>query len=117
MTPEKWEKLIYQVEEKFGIDKRYAEDFEVSETSVGEKIMGKKEIIEFKGPLGQIKLEKISQPRVVDKKVLHTKRIGGRTAVDYVYSDEDEVCQLKIYKRNEADKEWEEISPATMGIS
>ena len=115
MTDERWEKLIYQVEEKFGIDKRYTEDFVVAETQAEKKIMGRKEIIEFKGPLGRIKLEKISRPRIIDKKVLHTKRIGGRMAVDYIYSDENEISQLKIYKQSNG--EWEEISPEMMGIN
>lgn len=115
MNPERWEKIIYQVEEKFGINKRYTEDFEVAQTISGEKIMGKKEIIEFKSPLGQIKLEKISRPRIIDKKVLHSKRIGSQTAVDYLYSDKEEVSQLKIYKQNNG--EWEEVSPEMMGIS
>ncbi len=115
MNPTKWENLIYLVEERFGIDKKYSEDFEVAETSAGEKIIGQKEIVEFKGPLGRIKLEKISRPRVIDKKVLHTKRIGGKTAVDFVYSNSEPVVELKIYKE-EVNGEWEEISPETMGL-
>ncbi len=95
-------------EEKFGIDKEYAEDFEVAETSTGEKIIGQKEIVEFKSPLGQIKLEKISRPRVIDRKVLHTKRVGGKIAVDFVYSDEEKVVEVKIYKKDE-NGEWIEI--------
>ena len=113
MNPNKWENLIYLAEEKFGIDKQYAEDFVVAETSMGKKIMGRKEIVEFNSPLGRIRLEKVSRPRVIDKKVLHTKRIGGKTAVDFVYSEEDLVVEIKIYKQK-SDADWEEINPEAM---
>jgi len=115
ISPRKWENLIFLAEEKFGIDKKYKEDFEVSELSSGEKIMGQREIVEFESPLGRIKLEKNSRPKVIDKKVLHTKRIGGRVAVDFVYSDEEKVEELKIYRLK--NDEWAEISPEDMGIT
>lgn len=116
ISPNKWENLVFLAEEKFGIDKRYKEKFEVAETSSGKKIMGEKEIVEFKSPLGRIRLEKVSRPKVIDKKVLHAKRIGSRVAVDFVYSDEEKVVELKIYKQG-PNGAWEEISPETMGIS
>ena len=116
MNPSKWENLIFLAEEKFGIDKKYKEDFEVAELSTGEKIMGQRQMVEFQSPLGRIKLEKNSRPKVIDKKVLHTKRIGGRVAVDFVYSEEEKVENLKIYRLNE-DKQWVEIRPEDMGIT
>ena len=116
MNPSKWENLIFLAEEKFGIDEKYKEDFEVAELSTGEKIMGQRQIVEFQSPLGRIKLEKNSRPKVIDKKVLHTKRIGGRVAVDFVYSDEERIENLKIYRLNE-DKQWVEIKPEDMGIT
>ena len=115
MNSRKWENLIFKVEENFGIDKQYEKSFEVTQKHDGQKIMGKKEIIEFKGPLGLMKLEKISQPRVVGQKVLSSKRIGGKVAVDFVYSDTDEVFKFNIYKKEQGG-EWEEVRPETMGI-
>jgi len=116
MNPSKWENLIFLAEEKFGIEKKYKEEFEVAELSTGEKIIGQRQIVEFESPLGRIKLEKNSRPKIIDKKVLHTKRIGGRVAVDFVYSDEEKVEDLKIYRQNK-DKQWVEIKPEDMGIT
>lgn len=116
MNPNKWENLIFMAEEKFGIDKKYVEDFEVAELSNGEKIKGQKEVVEFKSPLGVIKLEKIKRPKVIDKKILCSKRIGGRTAVDFVYSKDEEVEEIKIYKQSPTG-EWEEMNPANMGFT
>ena len=49
MTDEKWEDLIFMIKEKFGMDKRRTED---SKDGVGSV-----EIIEFKGPLGKMKMD------------------------------------------------------------
>jgi len=114
MNANKWENLIFLAEEKFGLEERYVEDFELAELSTGEKIMGQREIVEFKSPLGRIKMEKTSRPKVIDKKVLHTKRIGGKIAVDFVYSPDEKVEELKIYKLEE-NGEWMEINPEFIG--
>ncbi|MDA2922956.1 hypothetical protein MYX07_06865, partial [Patescibacteria group bacterium AH-259-L07] len=95
---------------------QFSEDFVVSENSRGEKVMGKREVVEFEGPLGKMRLEKVTRPRVIDKKVLHAKRIGSAVAVDYIYSSDDPVIELTIYKERE-DGEWEEVSPESMGIT
>lgn len=116
MNIQKWENLIFKVEENFGIDRQYQEEFEVAETSDGHKIKGHKEIIEFEGPLGQMKLEKVSQPRVISKKVLSSRRVGGRVAVDYIYSDQDQTFKFNIYRKRSAGDDWEEVLPETMGI-
>ncbi|MDA2936561.1 hypothetical protein MYX06_05070 [Patescibacteria group bacterium AH-259-L05] len=131
VSPNKWEQLVFLAEEKFGIDNQFSEDFVVSENSRGEKVMGKREAVEFEGPLGKMRLEKITRPRVIDKKVLSRKRIGSGVTVDYIYSDDDPVVELKIYRnrapqnpvtrsahnKNREDGEWEEVSPESMGIS
>jgi len=116
MNPSKWEKLVFLAEENFGIDKKEKQEIEVDELSNGEKIMGEEEIIEFKSPLGKIRIEKISRPKVVDKKVLRAKRIGSNAVVDYVYSPDEKTVEMKIFKQAE-DGEWQEISPEKMGFN
>lgn len=109
MNPNKWEEIIYQIEEKFGIDNHQTENFVVAEQHDGRKIMGQKEIIEFNGPLGKMKLEKVSQPKVIDKKVLSSRRIGGKAAVDYVYSEDEKSEYIKIYRLDEISQQWIEM--------
>lgn len=116
MNSRKWENLIFKVEEKFGVKEKYEEQFEFAEKHNGEKIMGRKEIIEFEGPWGLMKLEKISQPRIVDKKILSSRRIGGKVAVEFIYSDTDEVFKFNIYKKEREEDKWIEVLPETMGI-
>jgi hypothetical protein len=110
MNPNKWDDIIFQIEEKFGIEKHFFEDFVVAEQSDGKKIMGKKEIIEFKGPLGKMRIEKISRPKIIDKKVLASRRIGSKAVVEYIYSNEEFVDQIKIYRFDDATNNWQEIT-------
>lgn len=106
---EKWEKLIFLVEEHCRVIERKAEDFEVSRTNTGQSIMGQREFLEFESPLGKMKLERVIKPKVLDKKVLATKRIGGRVAVDYIYSPEEFVSEIKVYRWDDKEGLWQEI--------
>lgn len=108
MNDSQWENLIYKIEERFGINERYTEDVVINESSSGQKIMGKLETIEFSSPLGKMKLARTTRPRVLDKKTAYSRRIGGRVAVDYVYSDDQTVSRVKAYKQDEQGQ-WQEI--------
>ena len=106
MTDEKWEKLIFMVEEKFGILKR--EKKEIEEEGGGEV-----ESVEFNGPLCKMKIERILHPRIIDKKVHYSRRIGSESKVDYIYSDTEKVQRLKVYKWSLDQNDWEEITNST----
>lgn len=109
MTDEKWENLIFMIEEKFGVVQRKKEKIEVAQTSTSQPVLGEKESIEFDSPQGRMKLERTARPKVLDKKVLSTKRIGGRVAVDYVYSQEEKTYRVKLYRFNEKENNWQEV--------
>lgn len=109
MNDARWENLIFMIEEKFGILERKKENIEVAKTSQGEIIFGEKESLEFNSPKGRMKVERIARPKIIDKKVLSTKRIGGKVAVDYVYSQEEKTYEIKLYRLNK-NNEWEEIN-------
>lgn len=109
MNPEKWEDLIDLVEEKFGIDDHHTESFVVEETHDGKQIMGEKEVLEFNGPLGKTRVERTSQPKLMDKKVMASKRIGSKSVIDYVYSPTEKSEHIKFYHWEEAMGQWTEI--------
>ncbi len=91
------------IEENFGILNRAKEDLP---EEVGS---GEKEIVEFKGPLGRMKLERLVRPLVLGKKTIYSKRGGSKTTVDYVYSDSETTTALKAYRFDEALDYWQEI--------
>ena len=103
MSPEKWENLIDDIKDKFEVEKH---DKEHLDEQGGTDI----EFIIFKSPLGRVKLEFITKPVVLDKKVTYSRRIGSETTVDYVYSEDEKTNRLVAYKWNEIDKDWVEIN-------
>jgi hypothetical protein len=108
MDDQKWERLTFLIEQRCKILLHRKEGFEIAKTSTGQPIMAEREFIEFESPLGKMKLEKILKPKVIDKKVLSSKRIGGRVAVDYVYSSEEFVSEIKIYCWDNQKESWQE---------
>ncbi len=106
----KWEKIIYQIERRARIINSKTEEFDVDVLSGGRVIKGTKDVIEFKGPKGKMKIEKITKPRVIGKKVISTRRIGGRVAEDFVYSEDEKVEVYKIYRWDKNASDWVEVS-------
>lgn len=107
MTQERWEEIKEKIESKFKIIEKNVETLENK---------GTKEIIEFEGPLGKIKLEFVNQPKVLDKKTQYSNRIGGQINVEYIYSDSEMNSYLKVYRQDEIG-EWEEIKQTEFYIN
>jgi hypothetical protein len=114
MTQERWDNLTEMIEAKFGIDERHTEELDLGEDAAKKPIKGEKEVIEFQGPMGKMKLERITKPLVLDKKTRYTRRIGSQTKVDYVYSETEKTHRLKVYRF--INEEWEEVKADTFGI-
>lgn len=98
MQDEKWQDIIGRV----------LDDFEVleHETQELEEGRGSVEYIVFNGPLGKMKLERISRPLILDKKVIGSKRIGSDTHVEYVFSDTEKTHAFNAYKWDDAQDDW-----------
>jgi hypothetical protein len=107
MQDTKWDNLIFLIEENFGIKNRGKKEIEVNQDNKGESVMGELETIEFETPQGTMKIERIGRPKVLDKKVLSTKRIGGKVAVDYIYSPDEKSYEVKLYRLNGND--WQGV--------
>lgn len=102
MTNEKWIDILANIKEKFDI---IEEGSEKIEDEGGVNI----EFIIFKSPMGKIRLEFITKPVVLDKKVMFSNRIGSESKVEYIYSDNEYQNKLNAYKWNEKDDEWIEL--------
>jgi hypothetical protein len=106
MTPEKWEQIVGEIKDKFQVESHEKEHLE---DEGGTDV----EIIVFQGPLGEMKLEFITKPQVIDKKTNYSSRIGSDTNVQYVYSETEKSSQLHAYKWNNDDQNWVEIDAAS----
>lgn len=103
MNDDRWQDILLKVKENFGIDNQ--ETRELSE----EEGLGEMESVEFNGPLGKMKLERTTQPLVLDRKSIGSKRIGSDKVIQYTYSDTEKFHKFKAYKWNDAQNDWEEM--------
>ncbi len=99
MTDEKWETLVEQIQRKFGIEAR-TQNEPVEDAGV-------REIVVFKTPAGKMKLERISRPIVIDKKIHYSKRAGSGRTVEYTYSPTEKSHRERLYRWTGS--EWEEL--------
>lgn len=97
------------VKEKFPPADLSEEQIEIGQDKHNNPVKGKIERIEFTGPLGKMKLERTTKPKVLDKKTLYSNRAGSDMRVEYEYSPDETVQFMKAYRWNEAGEEWTEI--------
>lgn len=102
MTNEKWQSITGHIKDNFEVED---EGNEHVDEDGGIDI----EYMVFKGPLGTMRLEYITQPVILDKKTNYSKRIGSETDVKYIYSETEKTSKMLAYKWNEDDEEWMEI--------
>lgn len=103
MQPDKWEQIKGQIKDSFG------DGVEESAVELPEPEVGTKETVVFKGPLGRMKLEYYTRPVVLDKRTHGSRRIGSQTAVEYVYSRDQHIHSLKVFKWDNAQDDWLEL--------
>jgi hypothetical protein len=99
MTDDKWELLLEQIQRKFGIEARTQN--EPAEEG------GVREVVVFRSPGGKMKLERVSRPLVLDKKVHYSKRMGSGRNVEYVYSPNEKTHRERLFRWTGT--EWSEI--------
>ncbi|OGY48484.1 MAG: hypothetical protein A3J65_01170 [Candidatus Buchananbacteria bacterium RIFCSPHIGHO2_02_FULL_45_11b] len=104
MTDERWENIIDRIKDNFELTDRHAEDLPEKDGR------GTAEIVEFIGPLGKMKLERTTQPLLLGKKTLGSKRIGSQTTVEYLYSDTETTHRFRVFRYDEVNDNWQEMA-------
>lgn len=99
MQQDRWREVVGQIKDNFAVEEH---EIIESEAGAGETT----EVIIFNGPLGRLKLAFNSRPKVIDKKVSYSNRIGSESVVEYVYSPTEKIHQLLVYRWSEADDDW-----------
>lgn len=102
MSPEKWAEFKARIKEGF-------KDVEITNGKLPEPQVGEAETVLFTGHLGRMKLEYITKPVLLDKKTHGSRRIGGDTSVEYIYSETEFTHQLRAYVWNDEQDDWVEI--------
>lgn len=103
MTLDKWIDIKYLVETKFSVEEQgqyFSEEYGGTET----------EYIVFEGAIGRVKLEFCSKPKVIDKQVNYSNRIGSDVNIEYNYSETEKNYQLSAYRWSDDEDSWIPLS-------
>lgn len=103
MNDEKWYDLKEKVKEKFSDYQQSVLDTS-REDDTGSQIPETTERLEFTSPLGEMRLERITHPKIIDKKAHYHKGSGG-AKVEFILSPDEVTHKLNIYKKDETG-EW-----------
>ncbi len=101
MHDEKWYYLLEEVERKFGIEEKKTEEVPHKRMTIETAI--------FNGASGRLKLERTTRAVVLERQVKFSKRIGGDSSEQYVYSDTEKTHRVALYRWDEETGVWEEI--------
>jgi hypothetical protein len=107
MTKDRWDSILANIKSNFKV---VEENSYFQERDGGIDV----EMIVFEGPIGTMKLELLSKPLVIDKKVIYSNRIGSDAKVEYKYSDNEKSLKMKAYKWDEAHIDWIEIEAGNL---
>ncbi len=108
MTNDKWKEVLDNIKEKFGV---LDEGREHLDDEGGVDV----EYMEFQGPLGRMRLEFVTKPVIIDKKMTFSRRIGSETSVEYIYSETEKSEKMMAYKWSESGSEWQKIDSSMFG--
>jgi hypothetical protein len=99
MQKEKWLDIKDSLRDKFNIVEENKEIIEGIPNA-------SREIIIFASPMGKIKLVFEFKPRILDRKTLFSNRAGASMSVQYEYSDNEFVGDLRIFKWDDCEQDW-----------
>jgi hypothetical protein len=99
VNDEKWYSLLDDLEDKLEFESRGEQPAPGGATV---------EWVTFRGPRGLMKLERISRPIVLDRKVRYSKRMGQDAEEELVLSDSEKSYRVSLYAWREGGG-WEEV--------
>ncbi len=99
MTEDRWEQITSMIKKNFEIEEHDKEDLDPGES----------EYYVFEGPMGKMRIELNTRPKMLDRKVHGSTRIGGESNEEIIYSDTETVSFMNAYKWDEIEDDWMEI--------
>ncbi len=106
MYQAKWEALLDQIERLFGFLEHEIEEYPERHLTV--------ETAVFDGASGRMKLERSVRPVILDKKTSFTKRAGSAVVIEYVFSEDEFVDTVKLYRWDRLAREWRQMDIADL---
>ena len=104
MTEEKWQETVDHIVERFGVIERGTEN-------LLEVPNGKREYIVFHSPMGDVRLSRLTKPRMTGQRALGSRRPGGATRVSTTYDLHDMIQIVEAERWDSAAGAWVPIRP------
>ncbi|OGB73788.1 hypothetical protein A3K24_03100 [candidate division Kazan bacterium RIFCSPHIGHO2_01_FULL_44_14] len=101
MNDEKWGTILDRIQSQFQV-------IDQGEETIADIPNGKLEFIVFDSPMGRLKLERVTKPKVLDRKSFGGSKYGAASGVEYIYSDSEMTHMFSAFK--DADGEWESFN-------
>jgi hypothetical protein len=99
MTDEKWEQTLELIKKNYQVEEENQGTLPDIENARWHEVI-------FDCPMGKFKMTRTVKPRVINKNTHYSNRIGSGVKVDYQYSKDDFVDELKVLKWNEIENDW-----------
>jgi hypothetical protein len=90
MTEEKWKETIGKIKDQFDVISHQTMEGEIEGESIEEII--------FESPMGKMRLVHRIKPRLEKEKTHYSNRIGGETTVERVYSKDEFVDFVNLFR-------------------
>ncbi|MCK4968390.1 MAG: hypothetical protein KAS12_05010 [Candidatus Aenigmarchaeota archaeon] len=109
MNEDQWENLVFRINKRFGIEQQQTEEFIIDELPNGKNVVGQRQIVEFSGLNGAMRLIRETRPKVLEKKAFYSRRMGATAVEKYVYSEDETVSAIKA-EQKDTQGNWQRIS-------
>lgn len=112
MTDERWHDVLDHIKETFTVFEHDTEEYTPEDGG------GTVEFLVFESPMGKIRLERDVHAKVVGTKVTTSRRIGSGAREEKIYSTDEMVDTLHVYRWDATENDWvpfEEFSSRLLG--
>ena len=103
MNDDKWEALVGQIRRTFKVTEHTTSEPDLRDKAV-------REVIVFDGPMGPMKLERVTRPLVLEKKPIYSGRAGAGVQYDYVLDPVEKTHRESLFR-------WENNGWTEMDLS
>lgn len=101
MTYDQWKDLQTRIDDKF-------QDVKRGKSALPDG-PGELEFVEFKSPMGLVRLELWIRPKVLERKTIYSHRMNTAATVQYTYDETEHTFTFKAYRQDERSGEWTEV--------
>lgn len=117
MNDEKWADIVNLIDQKFEVLDKTREESSIGDDFEEDKAKEVVENVFFVGPMGKMKVQRITRPIIIDKKSHYTKRMGTSAKTETIYSKNEFSHKFKAFKWDSIDNDWVEIEARNFELS